>query len=728
MIFFKLKISLIIIIALAALLLFFSLFLLNFKTSSNALYLADEILVVLNNDKSSSENYDFILNQARILESASKKTVIIFGNDIREKNKLESLIKESSAVYLDIFRNFLNKKDSVLVFDNDLALNQPFSFMSYLDSESRLKIIYDKKNQEINFISSGQVLMVNGVRVKLNDLKIYSVKNVKANNLLAIGETIINLNDYPNNLTVATEDLIKNRVSLYLPKTANLLAKENYSFETGLWHEEVSDCSAYLPGQADLAMNLSSQASAGAKALQLSAKNHFACSLKTFSINLPSDKIYQLSFDYKNIVGDKIQYYYNLSNNRFQNQDKFEALAALDHDWHTFSAFISPKIDEINKLELYFYAPSDGSKEMVNLYDNIRLTTFEFERREFISSLNFTANYPFHNSVKLSAGKNTFSFLSSENNLLADFNPSFETGLWHEEVFDCSAYLPGQADLAMNLSSQASAGAKALQLSATNHFACSLKTFSINLPSDKIYQLSFDYKNIVGDKIQYYYNLSNNRFQNQDKFEALAALDHDWHTFSAFISPKIDEINKLELYFYAPSDGSKEMVNLYDNIRLKAVAPKEIFSYYLYFKNKQINNNNVSLRKESLNRWQQTIYLNGVKEPILLVDPQNFSANWFLSVFRYNSDISAGNRWFSGLAGILNPGLKQKNHFMVNRHSNGWLIDPGAFCDLNDYCLKNSDGSYNIKLSLEHNFRRLSFFLNFSLVLILILITFTLWK
>jgi len=533
MIFFKLKISLIIIIALAALLLFFSLFLLNFKTSSNALYLADEILVVLNNDKSSSENYDFILNQARILESASKKTVIIFGNDIREKNKLESLIKESSAVYLDIFRNFLNKKDSVLVFDNDLALNQPFSFMSYLDSESRLKIIYDKKNQEINFISSGQVLMVNGVRVKLNDLKIYSVKNVKANNLLAIGETIINLNDYPNNLTVATEDLIKNRVSLYLPKTANLLAKENYSFETGLWHEEVSDCSAYLPGQADLAMNLSSQASAGAKALQLSAKNHFACSLKTFSINLPSDKIYQLSFDYKNIVGDKIQYYYNLSNNRFQNQDKFEALAALDHDWHTFSAFISPKIDEINKLELYFYAPSDGSKEMVNLYDNVIL---------------------------------------------------------------------------------------------------------------------------------------------------------------------------------------------------KAVAPKEIFSYYLYFKNKQINNNNVSLKQESLNRWQQTIYLNGVKEPILLVDPQNFSANWFLSVFRYNSDISAGNRWFSGLAGILNPGLKQKNHFMVNRHSNGWLIDPGAFCDLNDYCLKNSDGSYNIKLSLEHNFRRLSFFLNFSLVLILILITFTLWK
>ncbi|HLC89562.1 MAG TPA: hypothetical protein VJG65_01230, partial [Patescibacteria group bacterium] len=210
--------------------------------------------------------------------------------------------------------------------------------------------------------------------------------------------------------------------------------------------------------------------------------------------------------------------------------------------------------------------------------------------------------------------------------------------------------------------------------------------------------------------------------------EALAALDHDWHTFSAFISPKIDEINKLELYFYAPSDGSKEMVNLYDNVILKAVAPKEIFSYYLYFKNKQINNNNVSLKQESLNRWQQTIYLNGVKEPILLVDPQNFSANWFLSVFRYNSDISAGNRWFSGLAGILNPGLKQKNHFMVNRHSNGWLIDPGAFCDLNDYCLKNSDGSYNIKLSLEHNFRRLSFFLNFSLVLILILITFTLWK
>jgi hypothetical protein len=447
-------------------------------------------------------------------------------------------------------------------------------------------------------------------------------------------------------------------------------------------------------------MNLIDQATEGSKSLELSSENHFACTYFTFPINLEGNKLYKLSFDYKSLFGNKVQYYYNLANQDNQVQEKFGSLETVDSSWNQSVTFLQPEIKNSNSFSLYLYAPSSGSEKIVNLYDNVKLAAYQLAREVKAEGLNFPQTFGLANWLMLAEGDNEFDYVLSAKNLLAEYNSSFERGSWTKEVVDCSNYLEGSPKISMNLIDQATEGSKSLELSSENHFACTYFAFPINLEGNKLYKLSFDYKSLFGNKVQYYYNLRNELGQNQDKFETIQTKNNTWNNFETIIEPQIVSANNFDLYLYAPSDDSEKIVNLYDNVKLEEFAPKEIYSYYLLAKSNTDNQPIYkSISANNINRWQTQVEIKGVSNSFLLVYPRPYNNSWKLYFGR-------AKIYLSFLPSFFKPAVNQLFHYQIDNYRNGWWVDLNSWCLNQNYCQKNQDGSYNISLIIENDWNR----------------------
>jgi len=684
-------------------------------------YIADYLALVFDDQEIGNpriEKLDFLLSDIKDLKNKNKKPVVVGFNQINENRNFKSLIDKANSIYIDIFSKQNLNQTNISKFKNVFNISQPFELKSYLTESNNLKIVYLASKNRIDFVFPGQNLEINGEPIGLNDFIVFSIENVIPESIVQIGNLVIDLVDYKDSFTTSIYNLNVNKILIYSIDNQNIIANDNYSFESGLWAKEVSDCSAYLAGESEISMSLSDTASQGVKSLELSSKNHFACTLNTFPVSLENDKLYKLSFDYKNIEGQEVQYYYNLSGLKDQIQEKFESFIITDNNWHTASHIIEPSIEQINNFSIYFYAPSNGVKPITNLYDNVRLISYSLTKQESAPKLNFPANYSLFNWVSLNEGDNLFSYSGSQVNLLESYNYSFESGPWTETAIDCSDYLSGEPELGMGLNNEASQGVKSLELSSKNHFACTLNTFPVSLENDKLYKLSFDYKNIAGQKIQYYYSLKNNLEQEQDEYKTIEVDNYNWNTYETLINPELDNIKELNFYLYAPSAGDEYIVNLYDNVRLEEFAPKEIYSYYLY-NQKEIDqkNSQAQVFSNPISIWKENIQIKNIKDSFLLVYPKKYSNNWKL--YSYQAQKNEPGIFST----ILNKPINKNFHLQVDNYSNGWFIDPEVLCsEIND-CIKNKDGSYNINLVAEHSSNKLSIFSLVFLTLIIIMLT-----
>ncbi len=674
-------------------------------------YLVDYLMLVFTDNIKIDEknnNLDFLLNDLQGIENKNIG-VVSFDNLNSEKN-IKSLASFADVIYLDIFSMPGQNEGNFSYFDNKFAISRPFEASAYISESTDIKVIYNNNEERLDFVFLGQPVEINGDLIKLNDIVIYTFEKIKEENLIKISDLVINLSDYNNNLFVPLNDLIGNGIRIYKFEGTNLLQDYNYSFEKGLWTDQAGDCSAYLSGTPQISMSLRSDASHRSSSLELSSSNHFACSFNSFPINLDKSKFYKLVFDYKNIEGEKVQYYYNLKNSQDEIQEKFGSFEASDSNWNTFEAIIDPQIQNPTEMSLYFYAPSEGSKKITNLYDNVKLYSFELVDEILLPKFDFPKNYGLFNWISLKNGINSFRYVNNEENFLDDYNYSFEKGFWGSEVQNCSNHLSGTPQISMSLRSDASHGSSSLELSSSNHFACSFNSFPINLDKSKFYKLVFDYKNIEGEKVQYYYNLKNSQDEIQEKFGSFEASDSNWNTFEAIIDPQIQNPTEMSLYFYAPSEGSKKITNLYDNVKILEIAPKEIYSYYLVSKSTDNKKENIgSISSLMINNLKTKISITEANSSIVIVYPKNYSRFWRIYPAKK----------YSQFFGFFANKIPAQNHFRINNELNGWIIEADSLCQNSNLCSKNPNGSYNINLVIEHDLNK---FFNIGLVLFGIMI------
>ena len=691
-----------------------------------------------------------------------------FETEKTEKKETNLKIKTNSnknlGLLADKTKNLLlgSSKDDQgnYFFDNLVGFSRKLNLGKLNDPEQSLQAIYDANAKQLNFVLPKVSFGLNNKKIESGNKALYILKNVNPSSILDLNDKVVDLGKYGNDNYVSESDLVNKKILVSSTITQNLFDPMISNFTSGLWAREVGDCSNKVEGSPQISMYLGRFLRNNY--LVLSSKNHLACSSKTFPIKLGKNKIYKLSFDYKALKGNKIRYYYQLSGGVKESVSFSENISSPNTNWNTFSTFIRPT-DDFENINIHFYAPSDGTEEITNAYDNVKLEEVKFESETKLEKQSAKENsIELAKDVVLQNGVNKIEPNSDSKNLLDGSNPSFEDGFWKDKVGDCCSGSAEEAKISMDKSDVASDGKQALKLSSSNHCACTNKTFPITMTENGTYRLSFDYKNLKGGKAQYYYALHNGVEKDETKNEVITAPNNDWNHFETIINSNLNNINSINIHFYASSDGKEEVTNLYDNVKLTEWLPKDIDSYYLHAtQNVDESPKLKDLEYKAVDRWRNEVVLHGVKSGFLLIYPEEYSEKW--QAYPVQSEASEAdmsvpegyavpdvesNRQATKeeLLGFINDklishfgsGFVSKNfdgairndnlpnpsflatwfkkpiaediHYKVNDYSNSWWIDPAEICNLQgesqkgkgeSLCTKNEDGTWNITLVVE---------------------------
>jgi len=677
---------------------------------------------------------------------------------ITEKSDEDKNYKKVFQQIKDFYLLLVADQEKRFVLDSRVNFGLDFSLKRILDDETYLQAIYDTDKEQIDFVIPEQRFLLNDYFIA-DKVIFYSLKNIKNDSVLKINNTVIDIKKFENDFFIEKKELGFSKIELFSQSNINLLDKKSINFDNGLWTDKVYDCSFSLDGEPEIFMTLNENEN---NSLELTSKNHYACTSKSLPVKIEKDKLYKFSFDYKNVKGNKVQYYCLISDGE-KSFYRTEIITSNNNTWNTYSDFIKPAFDS-NNIKIFLYAPSDGTQEIINLYNNLNLEEYKLERKvELIKNIAIEGDITISNNVKLMEGRNELKYISEGKNLLDNQNSSFEDGFWTKGVEDCCNSKKGEAQITMDLNSDASDGRSSLLLSSRNHCACSYKTFPISLSSGKLYRFSFDYKNLKGGEIQYYYALRNKDNLIERNSSIIEVDNSNWNHFEKIIDTRLTDVKFFNVYFYASSDGKQEVENLYDNVKLEEYLPKNMDSYYLFASQTVDSSPKLNaVEYKSINLFKSLVILHGVNKSFLLSFPAKYTetlkiypykdkgyssldiaslkvpADYFvpdleanrqankeeLDEYIANSSISATghefiSKKFDGsiknnnlknppvFATYLNQALDDSIHYQINNYGNAWWINLYDICVFKDLCYKNSDGTYDISLIIEHDFNKL---------------------
>jgi ABC-type oligopeptide transport system ATPase subunit len=716
-----------------------------------------------------------------------KINIVDNGHSDKDYSKI---LPHTKRIYLEL----LHDNEGKYYFNNQQKIKTTFELKKDQKKRNYLQMVYKKDNRAIEFITPGYEIEIAGKNLDSKQIVIYSIKNVNENAILEINGEIIDLSEYNDEIFLLADELESLEFKQFV-YNENLLKNFNPSFEDGLWEQDVWNCQTDK-SDSNVEMRLTDDASEGRMAMELSSDPGTACLNKTFPISISKEKIYKLSFDYKNIVGRDVRMYYKFFGEKGASNQGYvavEAFDAKDNNWNNYSTIISPEIvrnnykapitDNANKysefnidnaifkngmnysdkndpirdirfMDLVFYAPAKKNEKVVDIYDNLRLNEFQFDTNLKIEKVaDAFADLDISDGIKLDSERNEFKYGVHDNNLISDLNSSFEYGLWEKEVGNCQMNIE-DSNIAMKLTEDASDRKYAMELSSNPGTACSYSTFTVPISNDKSYKLQFDYKNLSGKTLQYYYKLSNDYGRKQENSEIITVDDNQWHDYQKIITPEFNA-NRITIYFYARSNNSGSVVNIYDNLRLFEYEPKNLDAYYLYTEQKPDDYSNLkSVEYTSENFWKERAILHGVRESMLLIFPVRYSEAWKAYPVHVNTDTikllstlnnynvpdvelnrqakiseveafisgklitASGSKFisknFDGL--IQNENLPngwfgetwgkrsilENTHYQVNNYSNAWWVDVDEICKDRELCVVNEDGSYDISLIIEN--------------------------
>ncbi len=728
--------------------------------------------------------------------------------DHKSKKNNQVLKEKTIEFYFYLFEG----ADGGKYYDNQLYFDDSLDLMMDISEETEVEFAYNQSKRALTLYLPSFKLKINNQIIETPRIAIMTKKNIPPNSILQFGENLYDVAGI-NGERILFGKLIGRKMKNFQLSEKNLIDSRVAGFEKGLWQDQVGDCSDKMNGEAKIGMELLGEEE---KVLKLFSKNHYACTNKTFVIDFSDDRVYKFQFNYQNLTGGEIRYYYRLRSVKNNKKYAFaETIGVEDNNWHLFSTIINPKklannilkpeyseeeeggttfthwkkegkekknyLKDVDLLDVYFYAPSDGEKEVVNLYDNLKLSEYKIEREEPVTfSVKIGDKVKLTEGIRLKKGKNIFEYINKGRNLLPKNEGSFENGFWQKKVRDCSNFKAGLSKIKMEKSDDATEGRSSLKLSSENHYACTNKNFPIKLTAGKTYKLIFDYKNIEGGEVMVNWNLYN-RIDSESGTEKIKVKDSNWHTHKIIIKPKSYNAENINIHFYAPSDGRK-VVNLYDNLRLIEWAPANLNSYYLHAEREVDQEKSLkSIEYKNINSRKSRVILHGVKRSFLLAYPEKYSKKWRvyltenrikkiqskemnkallnyemqaeevgrqatreeLEEFIENDLISAVGSEFIGknyLGSIRNNNLKngwgwetffkktisEKNHFQLNGYSNAWWVDLNELCQSESRkanCQINGDGSYDLELIIEHRYNNyLSFSFLISVIFLAILL------
>ncbi|RJP34661.1 MAG: hypothetical protein C4536_02370 [Actinobacteria bacterium] len=441
---------------------------------------------------------------------------------------------------------------------------------------------------------------------------------------------------------------------------ANLIP--NGSFEEGLWQEGVTDCSAD-GDEPVLAMELTREdASDAMYSLQLEASGGIAGTRMSFSVQ--GGQAYCLSFDYRGpdaeIAG------YSLHFNDEAETILSRQLPVVGNGWISYQRGLEvPRGASVATLYLYSYGDKDRD-HAVNRYDNCRLRKLDYadglDIMEFRNRLEEIA-------IEDPEGELDFEFVARESkgpNLIT--NPSFEEGLWGDEVTDCDVY-DDRPVLAMALDEEeATQGDYSLRLEATRHIAGAYAVFPVEENQD--YRLGFDYQSPNSREAGF--SLHFNDEAQTVISERLPISGTEWQHLERSITTPLSATTAV-LYVYAyESDGLTTMVNRYDDFSFFKVTPG-IGCYYAVSM-EEGDTEPVVTGVSDQGSTRKTVGVRSDGGPFILALSQQFDPGWKATrATLENPDGAIANLMTAPVISGNDEDI-EVYHFQVDGNLNAWYV------------------------------------------------------
>lgn len=451
----------------------------------------------------------------------------------------------------------------------------------------------------------------------------------------------------------------KGNSKIVVSDKANIV--DNGSFESGLWNDQVMDCSRY-DEEADIAMSLLEKG-LDDKYLQLYARNHIACTSQ--KLNLKQAGRFLVSFDYRSVAGSKVGFaldYVGASSSPVSGYSEVG-----DQDWHNYSQVVSLP-EGITQPSIYLYAfPRKDVNNPIVQYDNVRIH-------------NISGEYPVEFAQSFVSAKLEADSSSSTDIVYvgkkSDFRNDFIIG-WQYPVHDCGSTTKAQL-IDMELTNDRGAGSS-IKLSSGGHIAC---TFSkIELSKGQDYILNFDYRADNNDAAGYY--LGFNDAKSSVISKKLKSTGAEWKTETIDFSVPGNAVLAY-LYFYAyESEKNPMSIASYSKIELSTFPSVKGRFVYLDGPEPEIAKPG-NLTYELINPTKKIVHINSAQKPFYLVMSSSYSDSW--KALFANEEIGG--------------------HFEVNGFSNGWFVNPFELCSgdngvIDSKCRKNDNGTYDFDLKIE---------------------------
>lgn len=587
-----------------------------------------------------------------------------------------------------------------------------------------VNIDYDKTTAKLSFYSPARTTTLNDsfMTIARKDLKTFD--NVFSSSILSICEENYPLDQYKNTLQMRYGDLAKCKVKIIDADTntdllgdASQFSADNWEFSTGAISPVSGDGREVVTDQ---------DRKFGTDSAVLNTFNENIYIAKEFPVSLKSFEPYWLSFSYNvQSVGTNVKWGYRFitqqykddfaaqaegksidkltaytNNNPYPTSEESEESFVVQGDLTgRVNRVIQTKLDNVIGVQIFLYSQSINSISRVtyqdlnlyNAYDSLDIDTASIidSAREFDGSVILIDN------LTLAKGQNVFGRFAKQDNLLKNDNYSFEKRLWDLnltlEQNDC---LPdhGGAIIGMKQTDEsASDGSKSLVLDAKTHYACTKKSFPVNLAPDGNYVVTFDYNNTNGGKITS--QLKVNGVSVNPGYEVVKVSSGEWQTYAIPFSldPRLinaSNVSSIELTLVSPSDGLYSVRNLFDNVGLYSVN-HDAFNLdgAYFFASKRFNtvvgDSGVS-NVVNPNRYSSKfdVKLEWTQDPIAVILDKPYSENYLIN------------------------GTDNTYHYKLNNLTNLWLVGP--------------DGSYELKdrgTSLLVSVRNISIALAVTLVL-----------
>ncbi|MDO8492286.1 MAG: hypothetical protein Q7S34_01435 [bacterium] len=473
--------------------------------------------------------------------------------------------------------------------------------------------------------------------------------------------------------------------SIEILSAATSSVVQNGSFEDGLWSEQVSDCNNY-DDNGKIAQRISSEVYSGVNSLELEATRHIACTGLS-SVDVTEGQEYILSFAYQSPNAKQAGYYVGMRG--ATTTVITEKLPFTDTEWHTHhKRFTIPEGVKNLSLNLYSYA-TDNVTPIIVRYDDVVL-----KRVAVVRMIDPRREDRFVPTDLGSAETNTLTLADPIHNFKENINNGdFSKGFWNKTVGDCNNY-DENGKLDMRLVDDERDGGKSLELEATRHTACTGPKM-MPVTEGTLYLLSFDYQSENAKEAGYYIGWSG-ATSTTPVNERIPIKDVEWHTFTKQIKvPSGASSASLSVYTYE-KDGKIPIKVRYDNFNF--IELPDIANRYYLVSDPQTNFvEPQSVSFDLVNPTKKLVHIRGATTPFYLAMSESFHSQWQAQF----SNEKVKGFLHSWVPWVKPDMISEENHFKLNGFLNGWYFDTQKYCEMENLCTKNPDGSYNVELVLE---------------------------